>query len=89
MDDSQSEPSDPSQSGSKPLSSREAVEFTGRIAEFAGAGLPLPPGLRAAAADLPDDRLAAAMAVPPLWLSSKGNRWNRCFRPTAEICLPI
>jgi type II secretory pathway component PulF len=61
VDDSQSEPSDPSRSGSKPFSSREAIELTGRIAELAGAGLPLAPGLRAAAAELPDGRLAAAM----------------------------
>ena len=61
MDDSQSEPRDPSRSGSKPLSSREAIELTGRIAELAGAGLPLAPGMRAAAAEFPADRLAAAM----------------------------
>jgi type II secretory pathway component PulF len=60
VDESHPEPSN-SPSNGTPLSSREAVEFTGRIAELAGAGLPLAPGLRAAAAELPDDGLAAAM----------------------------
>jgi type II secretory pathway component PulF len=46
----------------KPLSAGEATEFAGRIAELAQAGLPLAPGMRAVAAELPRSRVAAAFS---------------------------
>jgi general secretion pathway protein F len=61
MPDPHEKPSD-SPAGGLPLSPREAVEFTARLAELSRAGLPLAPGLRAAAAELKSlSRLAAAM----------------------------
>lgn len=45
----------------KPLSAGEATEFVAQIADLASAGLPLGPGLRAAAAELPRSRLAGAL----------------------------
>ncbi|HEY2147452.1 MAG TPA: type II secretion system F family protein, partial [Pirellulales bacterium] len=48
--------------GGKPLSADDATELAGRIADLARAGLPLAPGLRAAAAELPRSRVAAALA---------------------------
>ena len=45
----------------KPLSAGDAAELAARVAELANAGLPLAPGLRAAAAELPNSRLAVAL----------------------------
>jgi type II secretory pathway component PulF len=54
-------PPEPVPESVKPLSEREAAELAGRVAALSKAGLPLAPGLRAAAAELPDSRLAAAL----------------------------
>jgi type II secretory pathway component PulF len=61
VNDPQQESSD-STAKAKPLSAGDAAELAARVAELANAGLPLAPGLRAAAADLPNSRLAAALA---------------------------
>ncbi len=64
MNDPQSnsgEMPEPTSGSPKPLSEREAAELVGRVADLSKAGLPLAPGLRAAAAELPDSRLAAAL----------------------------
>ncbi len=61
MNDPQATPDDSQQPRRTPLSEREAAELAGRVADLSNAGLPLAPGLRAAAAELPDSRLAAAL----------------------------
>ena len=63
MTDSNTPSSDPSNDSPKPqsLSADAAAQFAGRVAELAAAGLPLAPGLRAAAAELNDGRLADAL----------------------------
>lgn len=45
------------------LSVAETTELAERLADLAGAGLPLPPGLRAAAEDASTNRLAAALRI--------------------------
>ncbi len=61
MNDPQANFGEPERESAKPLSDREATELAGRVAELGKAGVPLAPGLRAAAAELPDSRLAAAL----------------------------
>jgi type II secretory pathway component PulF len=62
MPDPHENPSDsPPPSSTGKLSQRESVELSSRIAELSAAKLPLAPGLRVAAAELPDGKLAATM----------------------------
>ncbi|HEV2969003.1 MAG TPA: type II secretion system F family protein [Pirellulales bacterium] len=61
MNEPEPKPDDAPPAKPKPLSAHEAAEFAGRVAELSSACLPLAPGLRAAAAELPKGRLAATM----------------------------
>ena len=56
-------PTDPSESSSspKPLSAHDAAELAGTIGDLSASGLPLAPGLRATAAELPAGRLQTAL----------------------------
>ncbi len=60
MNDPPPKPTSDQPAKPKPLSSGDAAEFAAQIAELAIARLPLGPGLRAAAAELPKSRLQAA-----------------------------
>jgi type II secretory pathway component PulF len=61
VNDPQTPPGDAPPPNAKPLSAADAAELVGRVAELSNAGLPLAPGLRAAAGELPKGRLAATL----------------------------
>jgi general secretion pathway protein F len=60
VNEPQPPPNDSPPPNAKPLSAADAAELAGRVAELTNAGLPLAPGLWAAAAELRKRRLAAA-----------------------------
>jgi general secretion pathway protein F len=51
----------PTSGTKRPLSRSESEQFAGHLAEFGGNGLPLEAGLRAAAAEIENSRVAAAL----------------------------